>query len=321
MLDAVVRRTYPAILLLAIGVIAHLHASALTTLVADAYLGGLAAPARRPARKQVVYAAEEPRRADLILARNPFDSVTGPLNRPSPGRDPDVGEGAPSPSNPLVAPRCADLQAHAVTEFTDPEWSATVLANTQDPIGRTRHMGDAVGDKKIVFIGFNALKNSPSVWLASGSALCQVLLFTKASEPASVEGPPSAASPSKPPRSGVPKSIADRIKRVSATEIHVDRSAVEDILLDQTELMQSIRVVPDRQDGKVVGLRLVGVRPDSLLGTLGLQTGDRLETVNGFDVASPESALEAYARVRTADDLVVRVTRQGRPTTIVLKIR
>ena len=48
---------------------------------------------------------------------------------------------------------------------------------------------------------------------------------------------------------------------------------------------------------------------------------DRLETINGFDVASPESALEAYARVRTADDLVVRVTRQGRPTTIVLKIR
>jgi general secretion pathway protein C len=319
MFDAFVRRIYPVILLLAIGIIAHLHASALTTLVVDAYLDAPPAPARRPARKPLVY-AEVPGRSELVLARNPFDSVTGPLNLPLPDRDPGGREGMPSPSNPLVAPECGDVLAHAVTEFEDPAWSATVLANAHDPVGRTRRMGDAVGEKRIVFIGFNALRNSPSVWLASGSTLCQVLLFTKAVA-ASTDGAPRDVARSAPARGGVPKSISDRIKKVSATEIHVDRSAVEEILQDQAELMQSIRVVPDREDGRVVGLRLLGVRPDSLLGTLGLQSGDRLETVNGFNVASPESALEAYARVRTADDLVVRVTRQGRPMSIVLKIR
>jgi general secretion pathway protein C len=317
MLDAFVRRIYPAILLFAIGVIAHLHARAITTLVADAYLEGPAPLAPRPARKGLIYAGA-PRSAELILARNPFDSVTGPLNVEPDRAQPSGGTDPVYPSNPLVAPECGNVVAHGVTEFARPEWSATILANTQEPNGRTRHVGDTVGERRVVFIGFNALRNSPSVWLASGGALCQVLLFTKAAEPAPTE---KAHENDQPSRSAVPKSISDRIKKVSATEIHVDRSAVEDILQDQTSLMQSIRVLPDRLDGKVVGLRLVGVRPDSLLGTLGLQSGDRLETVNGFDVASPETALEAYARIRTADDLVVRVSRQGRPMSIVLKIR
>jgi hypothetical protein len=39
---------------------------------------------------------------------------------------------------------------------------------------------------------------------------------------------------------------------------------------------------------------LFGIRPDTLLGTLGLENGDRLQTINGFDMASPEKALEAY---------------------------
>lgn len=316
--EALFRRFYPAILLLAIALIAYLHASALTTLVADAYLSTAMQKARLEQERPAP--VEQTRSATLILARNPFDSVTGPLNVEADGpRSP--GEPPPGSSNPLVAPECGDLSAHAVTEFGDPRWSATILTDTHEPLGQTRHMGDSVGKRKVVFIGFNALKQSPSVWLTSGSTLCQVLLFTKAPEPPSREG----VKPEKPPgpssRGALPKSLSDRIKRVSATEIHVDRSAVEEILADQTELMQSIRVRPEHHDGKVVGLRLLGVRPDSLLGNLGLQSDDRLETINGFDVASPETALEAYARVRTADDLVVRVTRLGRPMTIVLKLR
>ena len=56
---------------------------------------------------------------------------------------------------------------------------------------------------------------------------------------------------------------------------------------------------------------MFGVRPDTLLGTLGMENGDRLQTINGFDMASPEKALEAYARLRQADKLTVQVNRRG----------
>jgi general secretion pathway protein C len=111
--------------------------------------------------------------------------------------------------------------------------------------------------------------------------------------------------------SAVPPEIASKIQRVSASEFNVDRQVVDKILENQAELMRSARIVPEQENGKVVGIRLFGIRPDTLLGTLGLENGDRLQTINGFDMASPEKALEAYARLRTADHLTVQVNRRG----------
>ena len=75
------------------------------------------------------------------------------------------------------------------------------------------------------------------------------------------------------------------------------------------------------QPYKVVGIRLFGVRPDTLLGTLGMENGDRLEKINGFDMTSPESALEAYARLRTADKLTVSLNRRGQETNVDYNIK
>ena len=75
--------------------------------------------------------------------------------------------------------------------------------------------------------------------------------------------------------------------------------------------MRQARIVPEQENGRVVGIRMFGVRPDTLLGVLGMQNGDRLQTINGFDMASPEKALEAYARLRTAEKLTVQVNRGG----------
>ena len=86
-------------------------------------------------------------------------------------------------------------------------------------------------------------------------------------------------------------------------------------------LMRSARIVPEQKDGKTIGVRLFGVRPDTLLGTLGLKNGDRLEQINGFDMGSPEKALEAYARLRTAENLKIKINRRGQPTTIDFKIK
>jgi general secretion pathway protein C len=119
----------------------------------------------------------------------------------------------------------------------------------------------------------------------------------------------------------VPDEIASKIQKVSDSEFHVDRQVVDSILENQAELMKSARIVPEQKDGKVVGIRLFGIRPDTLLGKLGMQNGDRLESINGFDMASPEKALEAYARLRTADSLNVKVNRRGKPMNLDYRIK
>ena len=135
---------------------------------------------------------------------------------------------------------------------------------------------------------------------------------------------PSPTPTPQPTRGGpspVPSDIASKIQKVSETEFQVDRSVVDKILENQAELMRSARIVPEQQAGKVVGIRLFGIRPDTLLGTLGFQNGDRLESINGFNMASPEKALEAYARLRTASNLNVKVNRRGNPMSIDFRIK
>jgi general secretion pathway protein C len=85
--------------------------------------------------------------------------------------------------------------------------------------------------------------------------------------------------------------------------------------------MKTARIVPEQKDGKTVGIRLLNIRPDTLLGKLGLQNGDVLRTINGFDMTSPEKALEAYAKLRTAPEITIGVNRGDKPTNIVFNIK
>jgi general secretion pathway protein C len=191
-----------------------------------------------------------------------------------------------------------------------------------------RRVGDDVAGKKVEFIGFNPSENSPSVWLSTGAALCQVLLFrdqtpvpAAPAAPAATPEPAQTAPPSGRGAAPVPPDIASKIQKLSDTEFQIDRAVVDSILERQAELMKSARIVPEQKDGKVLGIRLFGIRPDTLLGTLGLQNGDRLESINGFNMGSPEKALEAYARLRTASSLNVKVNRKGAPVSIDYKIK
>ncbi len=81
-------------------------------------------------------------------------------------------------------------------------------------------------------------------------------------------------------------------------------------------LASHLTVVPDSVHGVPVGVRLFGIRSNSLLGLIGLQNGDRLDSINGFSVATPQQALEAYAQLRTASRLEVTIERRGRPLVI-----
>jgi general secretion pathway protein C len=290
-------------------------------------------PARRPGPPRASATSGDP-----ILARNPFDSVTGPLDRtPLSVTVPEAAKASLDLSDPLSAPECADVVVNIVSESPDPEWSVAQLKGPGDTEAATRRVGDLVGTGKlkVAYIGFNSVKASPAVWLLNDEHVCQALLFSEKSATANAETPPppppdEEAARARRTRRGagaasgapaVPSEIADKIQKVSETEFNVDRSVIDSVLENQAQLMRSARIVPEQKDGKTVGIRLFGIRQDTLLGTLGMQNGDRLEQINGFDMASPEKALEAYARLRTATSLTVQLTRRGKPLTIQYAIK
>ena len=326
-LDALLKRYFLGVVLLLVAVAAYFQAAGATQLIGSAI--GAAAPSASGAIPNPPYQLQvpgrEPKSGQPILDRNPFDSVTGPLKPPDVSPAGTTVASEPVISDPLKCPACEGVQVFIVTESTDPLWSVAALQGPGEPHPRMRRVGDEVGGKKVAFIGYNPIEQTPAVWIESGTIVCQAMLFRTqppvgaAPTPAAPTPAPSAAPPEPPKSTGaptLPSDIASKIQKISDTEYNIDRSVVDKILENQAELMRSARIVPEQKDGKVVGVRLFGIRPDTLLGTLGLQNGDRLETINGFNMASPEKALEAYARLRTASALNVKVNRRGTPVSV-----
>jgi general secretion pathway protein C len=320
-IDQLLKRHFWAVILVLVGIAAFLDAQGIMHIV-GAGLGAdetqLAVPplsARLPAPPTT--ATPHATSADPILSRNAFDSVTGPLNAAPPIASSEVASVAPpiDLSDPYNAPQCDGMQVLVIAASPDPDWSFAAL-ETQADKGKTvlRRRGGDLGGKTVKFIGWDR------VWMTSGSQLCQSQMFKPPAAPSA-----SVAAAPPPAPAGGPGAVADDIKngiqKLSATEFNIDRGVVDKILENQAELMRQARIVPESENGKVVGIRLFGVRPDTLLGTLGMENGDRLEKINGFDMASPEKALEAYARLRTADHLTVSVNRKGAPMNLDFNIK
>ncbi len=115
-------------------------------------------------------------------------------------------------------------------------------------------------------------------------------------------------------------SMGGGVYRGSYGVTYVTREYVDQTLENQADLMRSSRIVPESENGAIVGVRLFGVTPGSLLGKLGFENGDSLRTVEGYSVARPEQALEAYAKLRNAAQYHVQVVRLGRRVELLYRI-
>ncbi len=326
--ELIFKKYFYLVVLVLVAMAAYFQASGISSLI-----GAQFSPGSGPTFKPMVEAKTTSAvrlSVQTLQRRNPFDSVTGtvfPGDQP-PAEEP-VEEKGPRFDDPLTVPVCPGVSVLILTESDDPLWSFAAMMGPGETAPHLRRVGDSIGTKKVAYIGYNPSSAAPTVWLEDDS-LCQISLFASdppppapaaAAEPAAGEAPPAEAEDTKGKATALDPEIKSKIKKLSETEFEIDRTAVDKILEDQSSLMRSARIVPEQKDGKTVGIRLFGVRPETLLGQLGLKNGDRLESINGFDMGSPEKALEAYARLRTADSLKIKLNRRGQDTTLDFKIK
>jgi general secretion pathway protein C len=228
--------------------------------------------------------AEPPGRpsAEAILARNPFDSVTGPLlGAPEGGTDADES-----------APACDGVRVVAIVTSPEPAWSFAVL--------------DVRGESHPIFRRAVAADGAPTellgvapdrVLVAHDGRRCVARLFAPARAPL-----PSGTQPA-----------VRGIARGGPGEFIVDR-ATRDALIDGgASFMRSVAVQPEKSGDEVIGVRLLTLKPGTPLDALGLLAGDVLASVDRIPLISPEKMLEALARLRTAEHIHATVLRGGRP--------
>lgn len=308
-LDQVLKKNFWLVVLPLVGIAAFLNAQAVAQLVGvglqpDEKQLALAPAVARGVKSSSASGVARNVSADPILDRNPFDHVTGPLRGSAIPEFSTGGTGELDTSDIWNVPACDGVKVLVITASSDPDWSFAAMSGG-DGKAQLRRRGGEVSGKKVHFIGWDR------VWLDNGGALCQARVFDQATITPAAAPAPVASTPPTAGGKGLDPTIRSGIQKVSATEFNVDRGTLDKILENQADLMRQARVVPEQENGKTVGIRMFGVKQDSLLGVLGMENGDRLQTINGFDMSSPEKALEAYARLRTADKLTVQINRKG----------
>ena len=79
--------------------------------------------------------------------------------------------------------------------------------------------------------------------------------------------------------------------------------------------------MPNFENGKSNGFKLVAIRPGSFYSKIGIQNGDVVQRINGHEMNSPDKALEIYSKLKDAQTITVDLNRGGKQTTLSYQIR
>lgn len=132
---------------------------------------------------------------------------------------------------------------------------------------------------------------------------------------------PAPARPIGASKSQPDMDLDSKIRCKKPGNCEVDRSLIDGILSNMSSLFQNntqIQMAGGR-DGKP-GAK-ISLRPGSILGRIGMQSGDFIQEVNGIPVSSPDKALEAYVKLKTASHITISIERNGQPVSIEAQIR
>jgi membrane-associated protease RseP (regulator of RpoE activity) len=98
------------------------------------------------------------------------------------------------------------------------------------------------------------------------------------------------------------------------------REGFDKLLANVGVLAREARFVPSMRDGKPNGFKIDAIVPSSIFALLGFQNRDTILTLNGDDLSTPDTALEVFAKLRSASQFVVTGERGGAPFTIDITI-
>ncbi len=124
---------------------------------------------------------------------------------------------------------------------------------------------------------------------------------------------PVMAAPAKRGDEGPPPSVAlgSGIKQNSENDYEIPRAEIDKTLSNLNDVAMQARIVPAFKDGAAQGFKLFSIRPDSIYTKIGIQNGDVIKRINGYDLNSPEKALEIYSKLKESSRIDIEVDRNG----------
>ncbi|MDR0965399.1 MAG: general secretion pathway protein GspC [Myxococcales bacterium] len=189
------------------------------------------------------------------------------------------------------------------------EWSIATLFDMNESKSSVYRVGGKVLDAEIVAIELRRV-----IVLNNGRRE-----YIDASEPDSGGGMvrPAVREPLK------PEAVASfsGIRATSANTYEVPKDELQKALGDMSTIATQARIVPSFKNGESQGFKIFSIKPNSLFTKLGIQNGDVVKRINGFDINSPDKALEIYSKLQSSSRIEIEFERGGSPTRKTYNIR
>jgi general secretion pathway protein C len=113
------------------------------------------------------------------------------------------------------------------------------------------------------------------------------------------------------PQPGAGPGPDSSVRQLSENQYAIAKTTVNAALTDLSQLATQARIVPSFKNGVANGFKLFSIVPDSLYAKIGIQNGDVIRRINGYEMNSPDKALEIYQKLRDANRIEVEIERRG----------
>lgn len=221
----------------------------------------------------------------------------------------ETGEFEPDDCQPSTVN--AELVATVVSNST-PEASLALFTDRSKQEAEGYRLGDKLLDEaEIMAIEWRRV-------LVKHNGRCESFSLEEQKE----GSPRVAARPAPRPRSRSDgPEFGKGVKKTGAGEYEIPRAEIDNVLSNLNQIATQARIVPSFHNGKANGFKLFSIRPGSLYSKIGIQNGDIIQKINGFEMNSPDKALEIYSKLKDADNISVDLVRRGKTKSLSYNIR
>ncbi|WP_242371805.1 type II secretion system protein GspC [Anaeromyxobacter sp. SG26] len=240
----------------------------------------------------------------------------------------DVAQAPLAPQNcddPHAAPTKSDLRLQLVVGVIAErarQSLATILdLNTRE--AKVVGVGDEVGGARL--LGLERVRDDADA-TGNGFRLVAIVCNKGTKEYLDFEGGSAFASggeasgnlgfaPVPPPTRGGPapggRAPMEGVREVGQNKYEIERGVIDSTLGNLNTIATQARIVPSFKNGAANGFKLFSIQPNSLYASIGIENGDVIQRVNGYEINSPEKALELYQKLRESQRVTIELERGG----------
>ncbi len=205
------------------------------------------------------------------------------------------------------------LQLVASVMAERPQWSLATLADATTHETRVLGVGDQMAGATLLAV--SRVRDDRD---ATGNGFKVVAIVCNGGTKEYVDYEPGAGPAdvgnigvASVPRPGGPTPPGQGVTKVADNRYEIDRGVVDGALNNMSNLATQARIVPSFKNGVANGFKLFSIQPGSLYANIGIENGDVIQRINGYEMNSPDKALEIYQKLRDANRIEIELERRG----------